>query len=109
MSATKHLFWIIITLILLVYSGWYFSTTKASFKLDSETLSSIPDSIVSQLTVRQFNTKGALVNVLITPLMEHIPQGDVNLLQSPHVVITQDDQPAWEIHSLKAKAFAGGE
>lgn len=109
MNTAKQSLLIVITLILLVCSGWHFLTIKVGIKLDNETLSTTPDSLVYNLSVKQFNKDGQLTNVLTTPFMEHIPKGDVNLLQNPHIVIAQADQPAWDISSRKATAYDGGE
>lgn len=108
MNLTKQAAWLFITLILLACSGWYFAHLNKVHPLDDDTLSSTIDTTVSGLTVQQFNKEGALINLLSTPLMQHIPKEDIHLLTTPHIIITQEDQPAWEINSLHAKSFEGG-
>ncbi len=109
MNVAKQAIWLLFTLIILAYSGWYFANLETVTKLDSETLTSTIDTTVSKLTVRQYNDEGRLINLLKTPLMHHIPKGDVHLIQAPHVIVAQDDQPAWDISSETAKSFKGGE
>ncbi len=109
MNIVKQGMWLLFTALLLIGSGWYYGHLKPMIRLDNETLSTTIDSITSQLTVKQFNETGELVNVLTTPLMEHIPKNNVHLLQTPHIVIKEKDQPAWEINSSKAKSYEGGE
>ncbi len=109
MNLAQQATWLFITLIILACSGWYFANFETKIKLDNDTLSSTIDSTVSKLTVRTFNKEGTLANLLITPLMQHIPKGDVHLLTSPYVTINQEDQPSWEIKSEKAKSFDGGQ
>lgn len=108
MNAAKQAIWLLFTLIILAGSGWYFANKNPVIQLDSKTLSATVDTTVSQLTVRQFNNQGILTNYLTTPLMEHIPKEDINLLKTPHIIVKQDDQPEWQISSMKAKSFNGG-
>lgn len=109
MNIIKQSLWVLLTFLLLIGSGWYYSHMKPMIKLDNETLSTTVDTTVTQLSVKQFNETGGLANLLVTPLMEHIPKGNIHLLKTPRIVIGQIDQPAWEIHSLKAKSFEGGQ
>ncbi|MFI4962358.1 MAG: LPS export ABC transporter periplasmic protein LptC [Legionellales bacterium] len=108
MNAPKQLCWLGLTLLILTSSGWYFTHLKKITLLDKETLTTTIDTTVSKLTVRQFDTKGVLINLLKTPLMQHIPKDDLTLLQTPHIIISQDNKPSWEIRSVKAKSFNGG-
>jgi len=108
MNVANQATWLFFTLIILACSGWYFANLETVTKLDKETLSSTIDTTVSKLTVRQFSDEGLLINLLTTPLMQHIPKGDVHLLQTPHVIIAQKDQPTWEISSETARSFKGG-
>ncbi|BCA95062.1 LPS export ABC transporter periplasmic protein LptC [Legionella antarctica] len=109
MNTAKQSIWLFLTLAILAASGWYYVNLETASRLDSETLSSTIDTTISQLTVRQFNSDGLLTNLLTTPLMQHIPKEDIHLLKSPHIIIVQKDQPSWEIRSMKAKSFNGGE
>lgn len=109
MNAAKQAAWLFFTLIMLAYSGWYFVGGAPSIKLDPSTLSTTIDATALHLTVRKFNTEGMLVNQLITPRMQHIPKGDIHLFLTPHIIITQDEKPAWDIQSQLAKSFDGGD
>ena len=108
MNVSKQSLWFLLILIVITGSAWHFTKTKVIDSLAMKTLSSQVDSSVLNLRVKQFNKEGVLVNSLTTPLMKHIPKGDVNILQQPHIMVVQNDQPAWEIHAQKAKAFEGG-
>jgi lipopolysaccharide export system protein LptC len=78
-------------------------------KLDKHTLYTTTDMTINHLVVHQFNTKGQLVNALETPVMHHIALNDMHILKTPHIVIAQEDQPAWEIHADQATSQHGGE
>ncbi|KTD40688.1 LPS export ABC transporter periplasmic protein LptC [Legionella parisiensis] len=108
MNATKQFAWLFFTLILLACSGWYYSHTRTLIRLDSETLANSVDTTISHVIVRQFNQQGALANKLITPFMQHIQKGNVYLFQNPHIVVSQEEQPPWDISSIRAKSFEGG-
>jgi len=109
MNVAKQALLIFFTLIILAISGWYYVNLEPITKLDKDTLSSTIDTTISQLTVRQFNSEGLLVNLLTTPLMQHIPRENIHLLQTPHIIIAQINQPSWEIRSRKAKSYEGGQ
>lgn len=96
------------TLILLACSGWYYSHSRTLIRLDSETLANSVDTTISNVTVRQFNQKGLLANQLTSPFMQHIQRDNVYLFQNPHIVVSQEEQPPWDISSIKAKSFEGG-
>ena len=106
---SKQVIGILFTVAVVIYSGWYHSHPKIKNQLDDATLSSTVESTVTQLSVHQFNTEGELATVLTTPLMEHIPKGDMNVFQKPHIIIAQKDQPSWEIRSLKGQSFDQGQ
>lgn len=109
MNAVKQGMWLFFALIACVWSGWYFSRSLSIIPLDAQTLASTPDAIVSGLTIRQFNDQGHLINLLESPKMQHIPNQNTNLFESPHIILTQDNQPSWDIRSQKAHATNKGE
>jgi lipopolysaccharide export system protein LptC len=109
MIQAKQTLWIVLTLLLLIGSSWYYQQLKPHVRLDSDTLATSIDSTILNLTVKQFNEQGKLANLLVTPLMEHIPKDNINLIQQPHIVINEENQAAWEINSRSAKSYFGGE
>ncbi len=109
MNASKQAAWFFLALIGLACSGWYFASETPVIRLDTKTLSTTTDAIISHLTVRQYNTDGQLTNYIKTPLMHHIPLNNTHWFKEPHIIIAQQDQPAWEIHSKQATSFRGGE
>jgi lipopolysaccharide export system protein LptC len=64
--------------------------------------------MVTKLTVRQFDASGLMVNYIQTPLLHHIPSKNTHLLKTPHIIIKQQNQPAWEINAQQATALYGG-
>ena len=108
MNAARQAAWLFIALLALAGSGWYFASSKLVIKLDDQTLSTTPDTIISQLTVQQFDVKGQLSQYLQTPLMSHTPLDNTHQLETPHIIIAQLNQPSWEIHALEATALHGG-
>lgn len=109
MNAAKQIIWLFFVLITLTCSGWYYSRSSLITHLDREILANSVDTTISQLKVRQFNNEGALINLLTTPVMQHIHNDDVYLFQRPHILINQEkDQPPWDIRSNQGKAFSGG-
>lgn len=109
MNSAKQTLWFLLAAVLLIGSTWYYKQLKPSFRLDSDALATSIDSTVYKLTVKQFNENGELANLLSTPVMEHIPKDNIHLLKTPHIVIKEQAQAAWEISSLSAKSYDGGE
>lgn len=109
MNAAKQAAWLFIALLMLAISGWYFASSSTVFKLDNQTLSTSPDTIIKHLTVQQFDANGQLSHYLKTPLLRHIPLENTHQLKTPHILIAQPNQPAWEIHAKSATAIHGGE
>jgi lipopolysaccharide export system protein LptC len=110
MNAAKQFIGLFFILILLAFSGWYYSHSTHLLRLNDEALANTVNTTISNVTVRQFNQEGILANLLTTPLMQHIPKGDVYLFQNPHIIIQQEEnQPPWDIRSKKAKSYEGGQ
>lgn len=109
MIAAKQALWVFITLICLACSSWYFASSKPMIKLDKHTLSTTTDMTIHHLVVHQFNAKGQLANALKTPLMHHIALNDTHVLKTPHIIIAQENQPAWEIRADQATSQHGGQ
>lgn len=109
MNAIKQSTWMFLTLIALACSGWYFSGEKVITKLDEQTLSTTPDTIITQLTLRQYNVKGSVSHYLQTPSMHHVPLNNTHHITTPHIIVVQENQPPWEIHAKEATAIQGGQ
>ncbi len=108
-NVIKQTFWLLLAGLLLISSTWYYKQLKPSIRLDNETLATSIDSTISTLTIKQFNEQGELAHLLTTPLMKHIPKDNIHLLKTPHIVVKEENQAAWEINSNKAKSYYGGE
>lgn len=109
MNSAKQAVWVFVFLISLAASGWYFSGTAPSSNLDEQSLSNTNDAELHNLSVSRYNEQGKLVNLLKTPHLRHIPKENTNFIETPHIIISQSNQPEWEINAKKAKAIHGGE
>ncbi len=109
MNAAKQAAWLFIALLALAGSGWYFASSVPVIKLDDQTLSTTPDTIVNNLTVQQFDAKGQLSHYLQTPLMHHVPLDNTYHLTTPHIIIAKPSQANWDIQSHEATIIHGGE
>jgi lipopolysaccharide export system protein LptC len=109
MNAAKQAFFLFATLVVLACSGWYFASSKPHFRLDAQTLLSTTDTVMTNVYLVQYSAAGALANSLKTPLMRHTPKNNTHWLKKPHIVITQENQSAWEIDAQQATALYGGQ
>ncbi|PJD96879.1 MAG: LPS export ABC transporter periplasmic protein LptC [Legionella sp.] len=108
MILNKHTLAVVLTVLVLMGSSFYYTQFKPVIQLDNETLSTTIDTSILQLSVKKFNELGELSSLMTTPRMEHIPKNNVHLLQTPHVVIKEKNQPDWEIKSRQATSINGG-
>jgi len=108
MNAAKQAVWMFFALIALACSGWYFASKPLTARLDPQTLANTEDTIVTNLVVSQYNDQGTLINQLSSPQMKHIPQQNTHLLANPHILIVEQNQPAWEIQATSATGIDGG-
>ena len=67
------------------------------------------DNRIINLNLVQYNASGALAHQLKTPLMTHIPNGNVNHFNEPRITIMQEKQEPWHIQSKEGYSFDGGE
>jgi lipopolysaccharide export system protein LptC len=109
MNAVQQALWACVALVLIACSGWYFASSSVTLKLDTDRLSTLPDAIITHLSVQQFDDQGQLSHSLITPVMHHIPYKNTHFITSPHIIVRQNNQPAWVIDSEKAIAEEGGQ
>lgn len=109
MNAVKQAGWLFIALILIACSSWYFANKQQVPKLDNRSLSLIPDAIVSTVVVRQFGNDGKLINAFQAKELRHIPRDNIHYCTSPYILVSQGEQPAWEIRAEQATALNGGE
>jgi lipopolysaccharide export system protein LptC len=108
MNAMRQALWLMLALLLLAGSGWYYASKPPVIKLDKKNLSTSVDTVVTNVTVRQFNIKGQLTHYLQTPLIHHIALNNTHELTTPHIMVTHDDQKPWVINAKKAVALYGG-
>jgi lipopolysaccharide export system protein LptC len=109
MKTTKQVFWLLGLLLSLVGLGWYVANPQTTPRLDEQILSQIPDIIIHDLVVQQFDVSGQQIHYLETPLLRHKPLQNVHLLQNPHIIVKQPHQPAWEITALEATTLNGAQ
>lgn len=109
MNAAKQALLILIALVSLVGSAWYFASEKTPLTKHPETLSTMPDTTIHQLVVKQFDVNGRLQHCLKTPLVHHIPANNTHVFTTPYITVSQANQPDWEISAHSATSERGGE
>jgi lipopolysaccharide export system protein LptC len=109
MNAAKQAFSLFALLMMLASLGWYFASETPKLGLSAQSLSRTADAIVSNLTLRQFNTQGMLTHYLESQKMEHTPYQDSHFFQMPHIIVRQEGEADWEIYSQKAQSIHKGE
>lgn len=108
MKSAKQALLLLLTVFILIGSGWYYAHLNQGISLNKSSLLNEVETTITELKVKQFNADGSLASYLITPMVEHIPKNNMHLLKNPHILIKQEGQAAWEIDSLRAKSFDNG-
>lgn len=109
MRRNKVILGLAIFMIGMALSVWFFNKKPVIKKLDEATLAATADVFIHQLNVRQFDKNGQLMHQLESPRVHHIPKDDTHVVQSPHVVISQDNQPPRDIRAEEATTHQKGE
>ena len=107
MNAGKQAGWLFVVLISLACMGWYFASSTPVVKLDDQTLATTTDTVITNLSVHQYDVDGKLINFLQTPLISHVPLNNTHWLKEPHIIVNQKDAPAWDIRSHEATSVQG--
>ncbi len=109
MNAAKQAAWLFCVLIALAGSGLYYASSTAISRLDEQTLSKSADRVITNLIFKRFDDMGRLISHLQSPEVQHIPASDTHFFTSPHLTLTQTDQPAWEINAKHGQVIKNGE
>lgn len=108
-NVAKQACFLLVSILLLTTSFWYYARHKPVFKLDAETLLSTTDTTITHLVWKQFSDTGTITNRLESPLIRHIPKNNTHWIKTPHIIIAQENQSVWEINAQNATAHHGGE
>lgn len=107
MIAKKGVSLLFIILLLAVFT-WY-ATHSVDKVMPNISLNMVEeDTTIEGLVVRQYDDKGRLITFLETPLVKHIPQRNQHWLQTPHIILAQAKEGAWEIDAQQALSMEGG-
>ena len=109
MNRIKRYFSTVGALSTLVYFLFSFLKAQPTYTLDNNTLSNSVDTIITELTVQQFDETGQLAHYLYTPELQHIPLNNRHELKSPQIMIKQAMQPDWKIEANHAQTIHGAE
>lgn len=108
MNRVKQSLWLTASLAAFAYFCFSFLRTELSYTLDANALATSIDTIITELTVYQFDNTGELTHYLYTPELQHIPENDTHELKSPQIKLIQANQPDWQIDANHAQAIHGG-
>src|SRR5262245_48899680 len=91
--------------LLAAFEAYYWQFKPAALSITPSPI----DSTLFALEVQQFDDEGRLTNRLESPRVDHLPQGNVHVLLSPKIQLTQGKEAPWMIKAQEAKAYGGGE
>lgn len=95
-------------LILLGFSGWYYMQSSFNLNiLSPKIIAYLPDIMVEDLTLTQFDTQGKPAHSFYTPQLTHFPHKSMSQYTSPQITLTPEGQEPWSIHSNAGEAEDG--
>lgn len=90
---------------LFAWLGWPIKRDRPALQIHHSQLEFLPDQKITGLQVSFYNEQGQLTHQLQTPAMTHIPHEDTHRFKHPHIIISEPNQPVWEIHARQATAL----
>jgi len=102
MNTNKGITGIFSILVIMAAAAWFFLTDSSSPMPDQNALNNTPDHRFTSLEIEQFDTMGHRLHALQTPYAQHIPSEKNLWLKTPHILVTETDQPTWSIQSQEA-------
>ncbi|OGV49942.1 MAG: LPS export ABC transporter periplasmic protein LptC [Legionellales bacterium RIFCSPHIGHO2_12_FULL_42_9] len=108
MDKIRQSLWLTASLAAFAYFCFSFLKTDIQYTLDANALATSIDTVITELTVYQFDETGKLTHHLYTPELQHTPKNDTHNLKSPHVKLIQPNQASWQIDANHAQAIHGG-
>ncbi|WP_367607142.1 LPS export ABC transporter periplasmic protein LptC [Legionella sp. W05-934-2] len=101
--------WLIITLVIAAFSGWYYVSTDNAYRLDKQTLNNMPDVVADKVHLTQFDEKGRIKHDLVSKMMSHKPADDRYLFIKPNIRVASETQKSpWLITAEIAISLQGG-
>ncbi|MDX2346389.1 MAG: LPS export ABC transporter periplasmic protein LptC [Legionella sp.] len=100
MNSTRAITTLFSILLLLAGAAWFFLTNTPQIKLI--TPEHIREHRFTALEVQQFDKTGVIAYHLTSPNTYHMPSEDTHHLNTPHILVTKTNQPAWTIQSEEA-------
>ena len=109
MSTIKQITWLLFALFILLGLEWHLASKPPITKKTPTNLAKCTDLIITNLTVTKFDENGKIINRLSSPMVKHIADQDTYFLQLPHISMSENNNPAWQIAANNAVATNGGE
>lgn len=100
--------YLFVLMIMLGFTGWYYAESPYdNDKLSSETLSHLPDFIIQEVSITQFNALGLPSHHFQTPLLTHFPYNNASQFISPRITLCPDKGEPWLIQADNGKSEKG--
>ena len=100
MNITQRIAPLFSVLLLLAGLTWLTLTQHSKIKFVQSTNRS--EHRFTALDVQQFDATGQRVYHLTAPSSYHLPQTDTHHLNTPHILVTKNNQPVWTVVSQQA-------
>ncbi len=94
--------YLFLLLIGLGFSGWYYAQSSFIFNaLSPKLIAYLPDIIVDDLSVKQFDIKGQLSHYFYTPQLIHTPNKNLSRFTHPKIILSSQEENGrpWSIQA----------
>lgn len=99
-----------IMIILLGFTGWYYAQPSlVNNPIPKDVLIHLPDIIITDLNITQFNAQGNMANHFYTPELTHFPYNNLSQFIEPRIIVysqASSEQP-WLIQANQGESEQG--
>ncbi len=100
--------YLFLLIIALGFSGWLYMQSSFNINfLSPKTIAYLPDMMIEDLTVTQFDVEGKPAHYFHTPHLTHFPHKSMSQFTSPQIILSPEEGQPWTIRSDKGKAEDG--
>lgn len=100
--------YLFLLIIALGFSGWYYMQSSFNINLLSpKIIAYLPDIMIEDLTVKQFDATGKPAHYFYTPALTHFPHKSMSQFTQPKIILTPEDEEPWTIRADRGRAEEG--
>jgi len=109
MQIGQQSIYLLLLVIALGFTGWYYAHPEEQINLSPQALEKLPDTIINNMYVIEFDQAGFPSHTLRTPQLIHYPEDNRSYLQKPRIIAFQEEEEPWHIQARHGYTRYGSE